>query len=51
MYNTSVANTEIYILRRKVETLLSGPVCEELGIIKFERAERKTAAPQTRRRA
>ena len=38
MYNTSVANAEIYILRRKVETLLSGPVCEELDIIKFERA-------------
>ena len=38
MYNTSVANADIYILKREVETLLSGPVCEELGIIKFERA-------------
>ena len=33
-FNNSVANTIIYILERNVETLLSGPVCEELSIIK-----------------
>ena len=34
-----VANTTIYIVKDKVETLLSGPVSEALGIIRFEGAQ------------
>ena len=47
MHNTSVANADIYILKKKVETLLSGPVCEELGIIKFEGAATNRAENDT----
>jgi len=32
-HNNNVANTKFYIMNKKVETLLSGAVCEELGII------------------
>ena len=35
MYKDSVANIGIYVLNKNVETLLSGPVAEELGIISF----------------
>ena len=35
MYNSSIANAKFYILNEKVETLISGPVAEELNIIKF----------------
>ena len=38
MYNSNVANAKIYIIDSRVETLLSGPVCEELGIISFNGA-------------
>ena len=33
MFGSQVANTRFYVLRAKVETLLSGTVSEELGII------------------
>ena len=33
MHQQNVANTKFYIMKQKVETLISGPVCEELGII------------------
>ena len=36
MYNDAVTNVKIYIIENNVETLLSGPVCEDLGILKFE---------------
>ena len=35
MHGDRVANVCIYVVKQKVETLLSGPVCEELGIIEF----------------
>ena len=35
MYGKCVANVGIYIINKDVETLLSGPVAEELGIITF----------------
>ena len=35
MYGDNVVNTCIYIVKQKLETLLSGRVCEELGIIEF----------------
>ena len=35
MHGDHVANVCIYVVNQKVETLLSGPVCEELGIIEF----------------
>ena len=35
MFNKSVANARFYILAAKVETLISGAVSEELGIIKM----------------
>ena len=35
MHGENVVNACIYIVRQKLETLLSGRVCEELGIIKF----------------
>ena len=37
MHGTAVTNATIYVLRANVETLLSGRVCEQLGIIKFNR--------------
>ena len=33
MHGTNVANAKFYIMGKEVETLISGPVCEELGII------------------
>ena len=35
MYGNAVANVCIYVVDKKVETLLSGPASEELGIIKL----------------
>ena len=35
MYGDRVANIGIYVINKDVETLLSGPVAEELGIISF----------------
>ena len=35
MYGESVSNTSIYVIDQKVETLLSGAVCEDLGIITY----------------
>ena len=35
MFNANVVNARIYIITQKVETLLSGLVCEELGFINF----------------
>ena len=35
MYGESVSNTTIYVIDQKVETLLSGAVCEDLGIITY----------------
>ena len=35
MYGTTVANIHLYGIKPKVEILLSGKVCEELGIIIF----------------
>ena len=37
MYKEAVVNAEIFIIDKHVETLLSGPVCEELGILQFSR--------------
>lgn len=36
MYVEVVANVRFYIVKKDLETLLSGAVCEELGIIKFQ---------------
>ena len=35
MYGDQVVNTCIYVVKQDLETLLSGRVCEELGIIQF----------------
>ena len=35
MYESTVANISIYFVKSNIETLLSGNVCEELGIITF----------------
>ena len=35
MYECTVANISIYFVKSNTETLLSGNVCEELGIITF----------------
>ena len=35
MYGNNVTNTSIYIIDQDVETLLSGAVCEDLNIIKY----------------
>ena len=35
MHNDTVANVRIYVVDKEVETLLSGPACEALGIISF----------------
>jgi len=35
-HNGNVANAVIYIIKDDAETLLSGPVCEALGIISFK---------------
>ena len=35
MFNEHVANIAIYVVNKDVETLLSGAVAEELGIISF----------------
>ena len=37
MHGSAVTNATIYVLRDDVETLLSGEVCEQLGIIAFNR--------------
>ena len=34
-----VVNTTIFVIKDEVETLLSGPVCEELGIINFNETQ------------
>ena len=36
MHGENVVNACIYVVKQEVETLLSGRVCEELGIIKFD---------------
>ena len=35
MHNDTVANVRIYVVDEEVETLISGPACEALGIISF----------------
>ena len=35
MYGNNVTNTSIYIIDQEVETLLSGAVCEDMNIIKY----------------
>ena len=35
MFGTNVTTAEIYVVNKNVETLLSGTVCEDLGILKF----------------
>ena len=35
MFGSTVANTRIYAIKQSVETLLSGKLCEELQILKF----------------
>ncbi len=35
MFGETVANTRIYVIKKQLEKLLSGRLCEELGIIKF----------------
>ena len=37
MHGSAVANATIYVLKKDVETLLSGSVCEQLGIITFNK--------------
>ena len=39
MYEDTVANVRIYVVKKEVETLLSGPVSEALGIITFNRSQ------------
>ena len=35
MFGENVTTAEIYVVKKNVETLLSGSVCEDLGILKF----------------
>ena len=35
MHNDTIANVGIYVVDKEVETLLSGPACEALGITSF----------------
>ena len=35
MFGENVTTAEIYVVNKNVETLLSGPVCEDLGILTF----------------
>ena len=35
MFGSNVTTAEIYVVKKNVETLLSGPVCEDLGILTF----------------
>ena len=37
MHGEAVTNVKIYVFKKKVETLLSGKACEDLGIITFRR--------------
>ena len=53
-YGEGVANAIIYVVNSQVETLLSGPLCEELGILSFHgnnirkaEAEAKDLPPET----
>ena len=46
MHGDAVTNAQIYILNQEVETLLSGKVCEALGIIQFKEAAINRAAPE-----
>ena len=46
-HNDSVANTKMYILRKEVETLLSGTICEELGIITLNTQDNNTEVRRT----
>ena len=39
MFGDAVTNAKIYIISKKVETLLSGKVCEKLGIISMQRPD------------
>ena len=39
MYDAAVTNVKIYVIDKPVETLLSGPACEQLGIIRFCEAD------------
>ena len=36
MHGEAVTNVKIYVIKKKVETLLSGKACEDLGIIRFQ---------------
>ena len=47
MFNESVANAKFYILDAKVETLISGAVSEELGIIKVNPTETSNKTNKT----
>ena len=42
MFRETVANARIYVIKKKLETLLSGRLCEELGIIEFNGALTET---------
>ena len=42
MFGETVANARIYVIKKKLETLLSGRLCEELGIIEFNGAPTET---------
>ena len=46
MFGDAVTNTTIYIIDKDVETLLSGRVCEQLGIITFREDIRNVKAEE-----
>ena len=45
MFGDAVTNANIYVIKKEVETLLSGRVCEQLGIIKFRQANVNLVEP------
>ena len=49
-FGETVTNVQFYVVKKDLETLLSGPACEELGIIKIndEPDIRNVAAPNNR---
>ena len=51
MFGETVANARIYVIKKKLETLLSGRLCEELGIIEFNGAPTETKGEDLIRRA
>ena len=45
-HGDKTVNTSIFVIKDEVETLLSGPVCENLGIINFNEAAISAVKPE-----